>query len=107
MTLSAIGGEGQSNLRLHGLSVSQCMHCVEFLIWHGDSIVWPPVSTAPKPHGDMPDDAKQDYEEARQVLPHSPRAAAALLRLALQKLCKNLGEPGKMQMRIENGRQGA
>jgi len=42
----------------------------------------------------MPDDVKADYSEAREVLSSSPRAAVALLRLALQKLTIELGESG-------------
>jgi hypothetical protein len=42
----------------------------------------------------MPDDVRQDYLEARDVAGRSPRAACALLRLALQKLCIHLGVGG-------------
>jgi hypothetical protein len=43
----------------------------------------------------MPDVVRADYLEAAAVLGRSPRSAAALLRLALQKLLKELGMPGK------------
>jgi uncharacterized protein DUF4145 len=43
----------------------------------------------------LPEDVRQDFEEARTVLDLSPRGAAALLRLSIQKLCKHLGESGK------------
>jgi hypothetical protein len=43
----------------------------------------------------MPDDIREDFEEARAVFSNSPRSSAALLRLAIQKICINLGLPGK------------
>jgi len=58
-------------------------------------MVHPAGATAPFPHSDMPDCVRADYEEAREIASNSPRAAAALLRLAVQKLCKELGESGK------------
>ncbi len=58
-------------------------------------MVWPSAATGPPPAVDMPRDVSKDYVEAQRVLPHSPRAAGALLRLALQRLMKDLGQEGK------------
>jgi len=58
-------------------------------------MVYPSTSVAPNPDKDMPDDVKLDYQEAASIFSRSPRAAAALLRLGLQKLCKHLGETGE------------
>lgn len=43
----------------------------------------------------MPQEIIDDYNEAADVFNLSPRSSAALLRLAIQKLCKHLGESGK------------
>jgi hypothetical protein len=48
----------------------------------------------PSPHPDMPEAVRIDYEEAYKVFLASSRSAAALLRLAIQKLCQVLGEKG-------------
>lgn len=40
---------------------------------------------------DMPDDVKVLYQEAALIFQLSPRSAAALIRLALEKLCEYLG----------------
>lgn len=58
-------------------------------------MLYPLVSTAPSPNPDLPELIQVDFQEARQIVIHSPRGAAALLRLSIQKLSKHLGEKGK------------
>ena len=84
-----------------------CGHCKQWTLWTsyigtqceidgrrvGD-LIYPRKLTSPLPHKDLPESCKAEYEEARQVLEFSPRAAAALLRLNLQRLCKELGAKG-------------
>jgi hypothetical protein len=51
----------------------------------------------------MPDDALPDYQEAAAVLSRSPRAAAGLLRLVVEKVCTQLEPTGKdINTRIGN-----
>ncbi|BFO53476.1 hypothetical protein AVXHC19_02790 [Acidovorax sacchari] len=75
--------------------VSRCEACGEPTIWHGDVMIYPLHSTVEPPSADLPQDIQDDYEEARLIANFSPRGAAALLRLAVQKLCQHLGQPGK------------
>lgn len=74
---------------------SFCTHCTQYSIWLGGTLIHPDSSQAPMPNSDLPEDIKRDYEEARNIINRSPRGAAALLRLCIQKLCAFLGEPGK------------
>src|SRR3979490_858270 len=75
--------------------VAVCDHCGHFSIWLDGKLVHPETIAAPAAHADMPGGIKEDYEEARAVYQKSPRSCAALLRLAIQKLCTKLGQPGK------------
>ncbi|MDB2074287.1 DUF4145 domain-containing protein [Clostridium paraputrificum] len=77
------------------ITVTTCKSCLKYHVWINGEMLIPSVSNIPLPLDDMPDDIKQLYNEARDVFPHSKRAAAALLRLVLQKLCVHLGEKGK------------
>lgn len=77
------------------IATSLCEHCDQFVLWHQNNMVFPNRGNAPIPNPDMPADVKKDYEEAATISSLSPRGAAALLRLSIQKLCKHLGENGK------------
>ena len=86
--------KGQFCLIEH-FKISICSHCKKPTIWHYSSMVYPNVMTVPPPNPDLNTDIKKDYKEAANIVNRSPRAAAALLRLCVQKLCKQLGRPGK------------
>lgn len=85
----------EDNVHNAPLQVSLCENCGENCIWVRDKFAYPEVSNAPAPNPDMPDDVKADFQEAAVILNKSPRGAAALLRLAIQKLMVHLGQPGK------------
>ncbi len=72
-----------------------CLKCNNRTIWFRERLVAPVATSAPPPNPDMPADIRADYEEARDISERSPRSAAGLLRLCIQKLCIHLGEPGK------------
>jgi len=77
-----------------------CHHCKNESIWievnKGEGrMIYPDIHQGPPPHEDMPERVKEDYLEAMSIVSKSPRGAAALLRLALQKLMKELGESGR------------
>jgi hypothetical protein len=73
--------------------VNRCSRCSKYSLWVGARMVDPEPSVLPA-NPDLPEDVRADYEEARSILRLSPRGAAALLRLAIQKLCVHLGESG-------------
>ena len=74
--------------------ISTCRACGNYHLWLGEEMVVPTTSNVPMPNNDMPENVKEIYLEARAVFPYSAKAAAALLRLAVQKLCVELGGGG-------------
>jgi Domain of unknown function (DUF4145) len=85
----------QSYWEMVNVTFSQCHSCDGFAIWIKDGIVFPSHDVAILPHDDMPNDVKTDFVEAAEIVNKSPRGAAALLRLAIQKLMPHLEEGGK------------
>lgn len=79
------------------IKVCGCLACENVSFWHEPTkqMIYPDIPQGPPPHEDMPEEIKADYLEALSIVSKSPRGAAALLRLALQKLLKELGEKGK------------
>lgn len=86
----------EDHIHRAALKITKCENCEKNCIWIGDLIyVYPTRGNAPTANPDMPDEVRQDYEEAASIYEVSPRGAAALLRLAVQKLMVHLGQPGK------------
>ena len=76
-------------------TVSYCERCDQNTIWLGEKIIYPTNSLVEPANLDLPQEIIDDYNEAAEVFNLSPKSSAALLRLAIQKLCKYLGEPGE------------
>lgn len=72
-----------------------CTRCREHSVWNGEVLVYPDSNPAPPPNADLSDDIRRDYDEAAAIVSRSPRGAAALLRLAIQKIAIELGGKGK------------
>lgn len=77
------------------LKVTRCENCGENCLWVSNTYIYPDRGNAPRPNPDMPAEVQADYEEAARIYTKSPRGAAALLRLAIQKLMVHLGQGGK------------
>lgn len=84
------GGQHESKK----FKVSYCERCKGNTIWRGANIIFPQNSLVEPANPDLPSEIIEDYNEAASVLTMSPRSAAAMLRLCIQKLCKHLGESG-------------
>lgn len=64
-------------------------------LWVYDQLVWPRRAGGSEPKHLAPPNVRREYDETSQTLEASPRGAAALLRLAIEKLCKELGVTGE------------
>jgi hypothetical protein len=82
-------------------SIATCHRCRKDSLWineegyGGQFMAFPKSSIAPLPNEDLPPECMKDYLEARSIAESSPRGAAALLRLCVQKLAVHLGGAGK------------
>ena len=82
--------------------VSLCSHCKAPTLWIAEKICYPLTGMFPPANNDLPDNVKAVYDEASAIANQSPRAACALLRLAIETLLKELGETGSINDGIKN-----
>ena len=86
---------GNTDWEFVNFHVSACYSCDAFTVWVDRNIVYPVSHSVVHTHEMMPASVKADFEEAGSIVNLSPRGAAALARLCIQKLMKELGESGK------------
>jgi hypothetical protein len=83
------------NRDVQNVSISYCFNCNEMCLWVYDQLVWPRCTGGSEPKLHALPEMRREYVKASQTLEASPRGAIALLRLAIEKLCKELGESGE------------
>ena len=80
---------------IENLHLSRCYNCNKVAVWVHGSLLFPKEKSGISPNQDLPEEIIHDFDEARSIISESPRGAAALLRLCIQKLCIHLGERGE------------
>lgn len=88
------GATLNANKEIHPLRVGICQHCNKTTLWVEEKMFYPDNGNAPFPNPEMPEKVKKLYMEAAAIHTKSPRGAAALLRLSIQALAKEIGEEG-------------
>jgi hypothetical protein len=78
------------SLQAENLHLSKCHHCSKIAVWVRSRMIFPERKAMITPNQDLPEEVVRDFEEAREIVNASPRGAAALLRLCIQKLCIHL-----------------
>lgn len=73
------------------VQIFKCTNCEKKIVWVNGEYAYPDLQPI-QPNVDMPDTVKLLYKEAGLIYTKSPRAACALLRLAIDRLCNELGE---------------
>lgn len=71
--------------------IHRCQCCGKKILWIDDEYIYPDI-IAEEANPDMPESVRRLYEEAGLIYNKSPRAACALLRLAVENLCQELGQ---------------
>lgn len=80
---------------LENIFVSRCYSCNQDSLWLFKNYIHPRWNAKYQPSEDLAEEIKRDFYEAASIVDRSPRGAAALLRLCIQKLCKQAGGSGR------------
>ncbi|MER8406979.1 DUF4145 domain-containing protein [Mesorhizobium sp. M1307] len=91
------GTLAQIEASISDLGLSTCEACGAKCLWFEGNLVYPPdLSDHPVP-ADLPAEVRKDFEEAATIAGASPRAAAALLRMCIEGLCKSVTGEAKFE----------
>jgi hypothetical protein len=90
VTFQLLKYDVSSAAQMMNACLSRCYSCEGFAIWIKDRLVFPETDFGIVAHDEMPRDVREDFEEAASIVARSPRGAAALLRLCVQKLVISL-----------------
>ncbi|MCC7197799.1 DUF4145 domain-containing protein [Candidatus Peregrinibacteria bacterium] len=82
-------------MMIRGLKSAKCVCCDDYSLWIDGLIVYPEEISVELPNKDLPEDIKEDYLEAANIMSKSPRGSSALLRLSIEKLVNFLDAQGK------------
>lgn len=89
------------------LGLSTCDGCSASCLWFEGHLVYPSHSADHPIPANLPAEVRKDFEEAATIAGTSPRAAAALLRMCIEGLCKKVADKEKFEDAIaELERQG-
>jgi hypothetical protein len=78
----------------------RCRACRESVVFVNGAMVYPRRGLAPPASEDMPDEVRALYEEAATISADSPRAASALLRVAIEALVCSLSDEAQLNAAI-------
>ncbi|NOS93270.1 MAG: DUF4145 domain-containing protein [Cyclobacteriaceae bacterium] len=96
------GSSHPAMYELENTATAKCSNCHAFSIWLFGRMIFPYKGNVEMANPDLPMDVMRDYNEAVDVANISAKSAAALLRLALSKLCAHLAHHKTLDENIEH-----
>ena len=87
----------RNNFLSEEFNFSICQNCECTTVWYKKDFVFPRQFPVDQPNEDLDEKIKDLYREAATIFQDSPRAAAALLRVSIELLFKQLGQKGSLK----------